>query len=88
MRYVVAANIRARLAWSTMTFAELQEKMGWTRRTTHNKVHGHTGLVAEEVAAIAELLGCDPGTLYKVPDGFPELVSSPSVSTDSQVLAA
>jgi len=82
MRYVVAANVRARMAWAHMTQAQLQQRMGWTRRTTHNKVYGHAELTAAELVTIAELFGCDPGVLYRVPDGFPELVSSLSVPTN------
>lgn len=70
-REVVAANVRARMAWAKMPQAELMARFGWSKRTTHNKLYGFTGLTDDELAGLAEVFDLDdPGLLFRVPDGF------------------
>lgn len=77
-REVVAANVRARLAWTRGNHAWLRQEMGWSQRTVQNKLAGVTPITAEELAALAGLFGLDdPGLLYRVPDGF-TAVTAPS----------
>lgn len=71
-RIVVAANMRARLAWLGMEARELQAAMGWSQRTTYNKLHGVTAVSADELPRIADVLSTDPGSLYQVPNGWAE----------------
>lgn len=69
-RDVIAANVRARMAWVGMTYKELQLAMGWSRGTAHNKLHGITGMTAEEIERVAAHLGAEPGALFEIPEGF------------------
>lgn len=85
MRQIVAANVRARLAFHDMGYAEL-EALGWKTRTITNRLRGRLGFTAEELAQLAVLFGLDdPGVFYRVPDGFggagaPLVASSPPSS--------
>ena len=70
-RDVVAANVRARMAWKRISRNELALRFGWSRKTAYNKLEGLTGFSDNELAAIAEILGLDdPGPLFSVPPGF------------------
>lgn len=82
-REVIAANVRARLAWAGMSHKELQLAMGWSARTTHNKLYGDTALTAEEISTVARHLGTEPGALFEIPEGF----SSPSASSKTALAA-
>jgi hypothetical protein len=76
-RELVAANLRARMAWRRMTHADLMARFGWSKRTAHNKVAGLTGLTDQELAGLAELFGVgDPGVFFRVPEGFTARSSS------------
>lgn len=77
-REVVAANVRARLAWARIPQAQLMARFGWSKRTTHNKLYGTTGLTDDELAGLAALFDlADPGLLFRVPDGFAVSTSAP-----------
>lgn len=69
-RQVVAANVRARLAFMDLGYGDLMA-LGWKRRTIANRLRGIIGFTAEELAQLAELFGLeDPGVLFRVPEGF------------------
>jgi hypothetical protein len=73
---VIAANVRARLAWHRAPQELLKEELGWSARTVHNKLYGITAIKPEELARLAELFGLnDPGPLYRVPETFGTLTA-------------
>lgn len=75
-RQLVAANVRARLAWSGLRQVHLMARFGWSKRTAYNKLTGVTGFSDDELSSLAELFGLkDPGPLFRVPEGFPISVS-------------
>lgn len=73
---VIAANVRARLAWHKVSQEVLRSHLRWSARTVQNKVHATTPISAVELAKIAELFGLDdPGPLYRVPESFGTVTS-------------
>lgn len=85
---LVAANVRARMAWHRLPQARLKDELGWSQRTIQNKLGAVTGITSDELVRLAKLFGLsDPGPLYRVPDGFsPELSGrSPSSESDSSL---
>lgn len=82
-RIIIAANVRARMAWAGMSVNALGEAMGWSRRTASYKLHGKTPISTDEVDTLAGLLCCSPGDLMSVPEVF----SSLSVSSNSVIAA-
>lgn len=80
---VLAANVRARMAWFELGVGDVADRMGWTRRTAYNKLHAITPFSTDEVDGLAQLLGCEPGDLFSVPDSF----SSPSASSETPIAA-
>lgn len=80
---VIAANVRARMAWAGISANEMYEAMGWSRRTGYNKLHAITSLTTAEVEHLAEQLGCEPGDLFKIPESF----SSPSGDPNAALAA-
>lgn len=80
---VIAANVRARMAWLGISVNEVQAAMGWSRRTVYNKLHAVTPFNADELDQVAGHLGCEPGDLFRVPEGF----TGPSVSSTSALAA-
>lgn len=70
-RDVVAANVRARIAWLGVSGPQLAAALGWKERTTFNKLRGTYSFTADELAQLADYLGlADPGPLYRVPETF------------------
>lgn len=70
-RELVAANVRARMAWQRIPQVELMGRFSWSKRTAHNKLYGFTGLTDGELAGLAEVFGLDdPGAFFRVPEGF------------------
>ena len=70
---IIAANLRARLAWADMKHQDFALRMGWSRHTCHNKLHAVSALSAEEVSRAAQILGIDdPGLLFSAPPSFSE----------------
>ena len=70
---VVAANVRARLAWSGYTLSSLAPLVGMSQQSLSNKVRALRSFSADELARIAGVLGlADPGPFYRIPDGFGE----------------
>jgi hypothetical protein len=68
---VIAANVRARLAWHRAPQDFLCQELGWSSRTVYNKLGGRTAIRPAELVRLAELFGLpDPGAFYRVPDGF------------------
>lgn len=76
---LVAANVRARMAWHRLPQARLKDELGWSQRTIQNKLGAVTGITSAELVKLAKLFELpDPGPLYRVPEGFsPELSSRP-----------
>jgi hypothetical protein len=68
---MVAANVRARLAFHGINPHSLAKHLGFTNRTMYNKLHGITRWTASEVAAAAKAFNTTPGDLYETPDGWP-----------------
>lgn len=85
-RGLIAANIRARLAWSGVSATEVENKLGWSKKTTYNKLHGITSWTAEELEIIAEALDVPADALFQEPPNFPSL-SSPSASSNAALAA-
>lgn len=84
VREVVAANVRARVAWKRIKQARLEKHFRWSSRTAYNKLHGITGFTDAELQGMAELLDLeDPGPLFSVPPSFPVSVGSPKPRTSS-----
>lgn len=77
---VVAANVRARLAFLGVNDLYLAERLGFSRRTMYNKLHGITRWTAEEVADAARVFDTIPGALYEIPDGFPMATQEAAVA--------
>ena len=82
-RNVVAANVRARMAWAGITVAELERLMGWSRRTSYNRLHARNPFTIEELVKVAALLECEPGDLCRIPLSF----SSPSGDVNAAIAA-
>ena len=85
-RALIAANIRARLAWAGITDKQVMERLGWPRRTSYNKLHGITAITAEELQVLAEAFDISIDALFEAPPNFPSL-SSPSVSSKTPIAA-
>lgn len=71
MQEIVAANVRARLAWAQIPQPEAADAAGCSLRSFAYKVSGEYGFRPNELAGLAQLLGVDDlGSFYRVPDGF------------------
>jgi hypothetical protein len=78
MQEIVAANVRARLAWGQISHDAAAQAAGCSIRSFRYKISGEYGFRPDELAGLASLLGlADIGTLFRVPEGF---VTSESVS--------
>lgn len=76
MQEIVAANVRARLAWAQIPQPEAASAAGCSLRSFAYKVSGEYGFRPNELAGLAELLGLDDlGFFYRVPEGFAISVS-------------
>lgn len=82
-RVIIAANVRARMAWAGISVNQIGDLMGWSRRTASYKLHGKTPITTDEVDTLAGLLSCSPGDLMSVPECF----SSLSASSNSAIAA-
>lgn len=71
---VVAANVRARLAWMRLAQPEAAEAAGCSMRAFTGKLAAKYPFKPNELGKLAELLGLDdPGAFYRVPPDFPTL---------------
>jgi hypothetical protein len=80
-RHIVAANVRARMAWLDLSPADVAKELHGSQRALYNKLLGVTPFKSDELDILAHLFGmANPGALYEVPEGFPpitdELISS------------
>jgi DNA-binding XRE family transcriptional regulator len=76
-RSVVAANVRARMAWLDMSRPELAKKAGITRRTLFDRLEGTRPFKDDQLWKIAAALGLEtPAPLFEIPPGFPPPVRS------------
>ena len=70
---MVAANVRALLAWKGLSGQKAAALIGIKQRSMSNKLRGVSPFTADELLVIARLLGLDdPGQFYRWPTGFPE----------------
>ena len=76
MQEIVAANVRARLAWGRISHDAAARAAGCSIRSFRYKISGEYGFRPDELAGLAGLLGCDIGDLFRVPEGFVTSVSS------------
>lgn len=76
-RAVVAANVRARMAWLDMSRPELATRIGINQRTLFDRLEGNRPFNDDQLWLIAEALGLEtPAPLFEVPPGFPPAVRS------------
>lgn len=83
---VVAANVRARLAWRKITGQQAAKLLGLSQQSMSNKLRGVTPFSFQQLVELAELVGMeDPGPFYRLPEGFPPLLSEVSVSAWTRI---
>lgn len=69
---IVAANVRARLAWLRKTNVDAARHIGCSIRAFTGKSHGSSPFKPNELGKLAAFLELDdPGPLYKLPPDFP-----------------
>ena len=73
----VAANVRARLAWSRISHEAAAEAAGLSLRSLRYRLAGEYPFQVDELGGLAQLLGMDDlGAFFRVPDGFAPLSTS------------
>ena len=78
MQEIVAANVRARLAWGKIGHDRAADAARCSTRSFRYKISGEYGFRPDELAGIAELLGLDDvGVFFRVPDSFDATTSVP-----------
>ena len=60
---ITAAAVRSNLARTYTTITEAATELGISRSTLSRKVNGHTPFKAEEIRALAGLMGIQPAEL-------------------------
>lgn len=63
-RRVVAANVRAEMARRRLPQIALADRLGITQQAVSMKLAGRRPLTDTEVAAIADFLSVEPGSLF------------------------
>ena len=70
-RQVVAANVRARIAWLDIDKQVMAKRIGLNQQTFSNKTKGIRGFNDDELDAVARELGLpNPSLLFVIPPGF------------------
>lgn len=76
MQQIVAANVRARLAWAQVGHDAAARAAGCSIRSFRYKISGEYGFRPDELAGLAQLLGVEIGALFQVPDSFTSVSES------------
>lgn len=83
---VIAANVRARMAWKGLNVSETARLLGISQQGLSMKTTGHRPFSTAQLLQLAEILGLDdPGAFYRVPETFPEVPTLESVSACTSI---
>ena len=71
MQETVAANVRARLAWSRVSHEVAAQRIGRSVRAFRSRLAAEYPFRPDELATLADLFGMDDvGAFFRVPEGF------------------
>lgn len=84
---VVAANVRARLAWRELSGSTAAAHLGMSQQAMSNKLRAVTPFSTDQLVRLAELVGLeDPGPFFRIPEGFPPPISEESESAWTRII--